>query len=136
MQRAYLAISINNRKLLDRQVKAIKETLSAAGISLFIFVDQYYFTAEQEKEMMQQAFKEIDASDILIAELSEKAIGVGIEAGYAIAKGKKLWYIRDRNAPHSTTVSGAAHQNFLYEDSADLSNQIQLFLGASSGKRP
>ena len=85
MQRAYLAISLKNRKHLNLPIQAIRETLSAAGISLFIFVDQYHFTAEQEKEMMQQAFKEIDAYDILIAELSEKAIGVGIEAGYAIA---------------------------------------------------
>lgn len=136
MQRAYLAISIKNRKHLDPQVTAIQATLSAAGISLFIFVDQYHFTAEQEKEMMQQAFKEIDAADILIAELSEKAIGVGIEAGYALAKGKQLWYIRARTADHSTTVSGAAHQNFLYDDADDLASQIQQFLNGSLLKRP
>lgn len=136
MQRAYLAISIKNRTLLDPQVTAIQETLSTAGISLFIFVDQYHFTAEQEKEMMQLAFKEIDASDILIAELSEKAVGVGIEAGYALAKGKQLWYIRSRTAPHSTTVSGAAHQNFLYDDADDLGSQIQQFLADFSVKRP
>ena len=40
---------------------------------------------------------DIDNSDILIAEVSEKAIGVGIEVGYAKAKGKPIIYIKNQS---------------------------------------
>lgn len=42
--------------------------------------------------MMQQAFVDIGNSDLLIAKVSEKAIGAGIEIGYAIAAKHVVFY--------------------------------------------
>ncbi len=125
MQRAYLAISFSHRPVLEPVVIALRALLNGYGIELFVFTDQYLFTAEQEKHMMQQAFKEIDLSELLIAECSVKAIGVGIEAGYALGRGKQVWYIRQQNSPHSTTLSGAAHKHFIYRDVEDIISQIR-----------
>lgn len=125
MQRAYLAISFSHRHVLEQLISAIKTQLKEYSIELFVFTDEYLFNAEQEKEMMQQAFKEIDECELLIAECSVKAIGVGIEAGYALGRGKEVWYIRQENSPHSTTLSGAAHKHFIYRDVEDISSQIQ-----------
>jgi 2'-deoxynucleoside 5'-phosphate N-hydrolase len=40
--------------------------------------------------MMAQAFLDIGQSDFLIAETSDKGIGIGIEVGYARAKQKPI----------------------------------------------
>lgn len=131
MQVAYLAISLALRPQLEPVVKALQQVLAEEGIELFVFVDRYQFGPEQEKQMMQQAFLEIERCDLLMAECSEKAIGVGIEAGYAAGKGKTVWYLRSLNAPHSTTVSGMAHKSFFYRDTEDLINQIKKELHAT-----
>ncbi len=125
MQRAYLAISFSHRPFVEPVVSAIRTQLKEYGIELFVFTDQYLFTAEQETDMMKQACKEIDGCELLIAECSVKAIGVGIEAGYALGRGKEVWYIRQENSPHSTTLSGAAHKRFIYRDAENISSQIQ-----------
>ena len=124
-ERAYLAISLSLRPALDSIVKTLQQVLAEFGIELFVFVDHYQFTRSQEKEMMQKAFLEIDRCKLLIAECSEKAIGVGIEAGYALGKGKRVWYLRPHTAAHSTTLAGAAHKSIIYYDIADLTDQIR-----------
>lgn len=78
--------------------------------------------------MMQQAMASIDDCDLLIAETSEKAIGIGIEVGYAIAKGKQVIYIRNKNAEHSTTVSGTSDFQIVYDDANDLEQQLNSVL--------
>ncbi|MGE8533558.1 MAG: hypothetical protein ACN6OJ_03100 [Chryseobacterium sp.] len=50
--------------------------------------------------MIDQAFADISACEFLIAESSEKAIGMGIEAGYSKGLGKRVMYIRHVNAEH------------------------------------
>ncbi len=121
---AYISISYNKRKLLDKELSAIINTLSDFKITPFVFVDNYKFTQTHEREMMQQAMTDIDNCDILIAETSDKAIGIGIEVGYAKAKNKPVIYLRQKDAAHSTTVSGISDFQIIYGDTNDL--QIQL----------
>ena len=83
---AYISISFSKRKELEKEVQAIKNALQKCGISGFVFVDEYQFSAKQEKKMMQKAMEDVEKSAILIAEVSEKGIGIGIEVGYAKAK--------------------------------------------------
>jgi nucleoside 2-deoxyribosyltransferase len=97
-------------------------------IKPFVFVDNFKFSSDQEKEMMAQALLSIDDCDLLIAETSEKAIGIGIEVGYAKAKGKPVIYIRNRNAEHSTTVSGISDSQIIYHDIKDLREQLTIVL--------
>ncbi len=104
---AYIPVSFSNRKLADEALTTITGTLNQFGIATFIFVDHYQFDASQEQQMMQQALADIDRCDILVAETSHKSIGIGVEAGYAKAKGKTIVYIRQKDAEHSTTVAGS-----------------------------
>jgi nucleoside 2-deoxyribosyltransferase len=110
---------------MDATVQAIVDTLSPMNIESFVFVDRYCFSSAQEKEMMVQAFSDIEQSDFLIAETSEKAIGVGVEVGYAKAKQKPVIYLRQSTAEHSTTLAGTSDYQVVYEDAGDL----QLKLG-------
>lgn len=126
--KAYLSISYSKRKELKEEVNAIIETLQSFNITSFVFTDQYQFHSSQEKEMMQAALQAIDDCDILIAETSDKAIGIGIEAGYAKAKGKPVIYLRNKNTEHSTTLSGISDHQLIYTDTNDLKDQLNKLL--------
>lgn len=128
MKKAYLAISYSNRKLFDKEIKSLIELCKANEIALLSFVDTYNFKADEEKEMMKTAFLEIDKSDFLIAELTTKSIGVGIEIGYACAKGKPIIYLRKKDSEYSTTASGSATYNLEYENEKDLTELIKPLL--------
>jgi nucleoside 2-deoxyribosyltransferase len=91
-------------------------------------VDQYSFKAEEEKQMMQRAMEAINQSHWLIALASEKAIGIGIEAGYAKGKGKPVIYIRHIEAEHSTTLSGISDHQIIYVDLQDLAQKLKIIV--------
>ncbi len=116
MRKAYLAISYANRKQFYKEVKSLQELCNKKKIDLLVFVDTYNFKPTEEKEMMKTAFKEIDSSDFLIAELTTKSIGVGIEIGYAFAKHKPIIYIRRENAEYSTTAAGSSNTILAYKN--------------------
>ena len=111
---AYISISFSKRKELEKEVQAIKNALQKCGISGFVFVDEYQFSAKQEKKMMQKAMEDVEKSAILIAEVSEKGIGIGIEVRYAKAKNIPVIYVRNSSSEHSTTVSGIADFKIIY----------------------
>ena len=124
---AYIAISFSQRPFLSEALQAITGALQHHNILPFVFVDQYRFSQHQEKEMMQQAFADINTSDI-IAETSEKAIGVGVEVGFAKARNKTIIYLRHQSAEHSTTVAGSSDFQIIYQNAADLKQQLMIIL--------
>lgn len=124
----YISISFSKRKELEKEVQAIKNLLEKFGISGFVFVDEHQFSAKNEKKMMQQVMKDIEESAILLAETSEKGIGMGIEVGYAKAKNKPVIYIRNAKSEHSTTVSGIADFSIIYNDEKDLEEKLEKIL--------
>lgn len=130
MQKAYLSIGYQNKQHLRSEIEIIQQTLSGIHIQLFIFVDAYQFSPQEEKQMMQNAFSEIDSSDLVIAEVSEKAIGVGIEIGYAIAKNKPVIYLRNETAEHSTTAAGSAQHMIVYKDPVQLAEKLAVILSS------
>lgn len=128
MRRAYLAVSLDHRPHLESVIQTLQNCLKQYSIDLFVFVDHYHFSSNEEVKMMQTAMMEIDRSDILIAEVSVKAIGVGLEAGYAAAKNKPVLYLRNSASAHSSTVSGIASERIFYRDEQDLSDQLVGFI--------
>ena len=125
MKTAYFGISKSNRVNFDKEIHQLQKCLAKYDISLLVFVDNYNFKLGEEKEMMNIAFKEIDKSDFLIVELTKKAIGVGIEVGYAFAKRKPIIYIKRGNAKHSTTVDGCSDFVIEYENEIHLSEEVE-----------
>lgn len=125
---AYISVSYSKRKSVEHELNTISSTLKAFGITPFIFVDKYKFESSEEKQMMTQAMSDIDNCDILIAETSDKGIGIGIEVGYAKAKNKTVIYLRQKEAEHSTTVSGISDFQVIYDSPEDLHAQLSSVL--------
>ena len=128
MKKAYFAISYSNRDLFDKEIESLHNLFNKNNIELFVFVDKYDFKANQEKEMMKTAFEEIDGSDFLIAELTTKSIGVGIEIGYAFAKEKPIFYLRKKESKYSTTASGCSISVLEYENKLDLYDMMEKLI--------
>ena len=127
-KKAYLAISYSDRRKFNDEIDQLHKTLSEKNIKLLVFVDKYCFNKNQEKEMMKVAFEEIDSSDFLIAELTKKSIGVGIEIGYAYSKKKPIIYLRRKGAAYSTTAAGCSSHIIEYENIIDLAEKIEFTL--------
>lgn len=125
---AYISISFSKRKELEKEVQVLKNALETFGISGFVFVDEYQFSANEETEMMQKAMEDVEKSAILIAEVSEKGIGIGIEVGYAKAKNIPVIYVRNSSSEHSTTVSGIADFKIIYENEIDLEEKLEKII--------
>lgn len=132
--KAYISVGFSKRLVLEPELQTITEVLSDFNIKPFIFVDQYKFGIAQEEQMMKQAMRDIESCNILIAETSEKAIGVGVEVGFAKAKGKFIIYLRHENAEHSTTVSGISDAQIIYANPQDLKIQLTTILNRISTK--
>ena len=81
------------------------------------------------QELMRRTFTEIDESNLIVVDLTEKGVGLGIEAGYAYAKQIPIVVIARKGSDISTTLQGIAQKLFLYEKSEDLN---QLFQGITS----
>ena len=74
---------------------------------------------------MQRAFAEIDMSDLLVVDLTEKGVGLGIEAGYAYAKQIPIVVIARRDSDISTTLQGIARKLFLYDEFEELTDFLE-----------
>ena len=123
--KAYIAIPYQRRNEIREELDTITSILNQCGVSPLVFANQYSFKAEEEKQLMMQAMEAINQSDWLIALASEKAIGIGIEAGYAKGKGKPVIYIRHIEAEHSTTLSGISDHQIIYVDLQDLGQKLK-----------
>jgi nucleoside 2-deoxyribosyltransferase len=121
---AYISVSFSKRKLFDTEISTIINTLQEFKITPFLFVDVYKFGPNEERQMMQQAMTDIDKCDLLLAETSDKGIGIGLEVGYAKAKGKPVIYICQKEAEHSTTVSGISDFQIVYSGTFDLRQKL------------
>jgi len=127
-KKVYLAISYSNRKLFDLEIESLKAFFQSKNRELLVFVDKYNFKQNEEKEMMQTAFKAIDDCDLLIAELTTKSIGVGIEIGYAYAKKIPIIYLHKKESEYSTTASGTATSHINYDNEIDLIHQLKKII--------
>ena len=125
---AFVALSFNHRHELAPVIDTVTRTLASFEIEAFAFVYEYTFNPKHSKQMMQTSFQHIHDCDLLIAEVSHKGIGIGIEIGYATALGKPVYAIRHATAEPSTTAEGTATRTLIYQDTTDLAQQLTRLL--------
>lgn len=125
---AFVSMSFSHKHHMKAVVDRLKGVLSAYDIASKIFVEDYTFDASKEDIMMRVSCDDISKCDFLIAELSHKAIGVGVEVGFAAGLGKPIIYMRQLNAEHSTTVAGISTYKIIYESLEDLEYKLRAII--------
>lgn len=128
MKIAFVAISYKQHKTLHHVLDTIREQLLTHGYNPFVFVEHYNFQSDQTKLMMETSTRHIRECDLFIAELTHKAVGVGIEAGYAHACGKPIIYAHHIDADISTTLAGITDYHLAYADNQSLQAKLQNIL--------
>lgn len=129
MKKAFLSVSYQHRPQLNTEFAAIVTTLRIFDVEPIDFVTSYRFELGQEHNMMNLACSSIRSADLLIAEVTHKAIGVGIEVGFATALGIPIVYLRQSDAEYSMTVGGVASYCLVYHQAKDLAEQLIHVLG-------
>ena len=117
--RAFLSRSFSQRHEMKPIVDVILDIAKDTDIDVYDFVTRNTFEGDYNV-MMEKSFAELRACDFVIAELSYKAIGVGIEIGYAVAINKPILYLRREATEYSTTVGGVATHALVYADTENL----------------
>lgn len=127
--RAFLAHSFDERHGQEELLTCIEDVLNTFGVEAFSFVKSYPpYGAGEEQKMMDDAFRELSKCDILIAEASTKAIGVGIEVGYAKSRSIPVIYLYSAESPASKTIMGCADFTIKYTDTESLTAQLSKIL--------
>lgn len=116
-----------SREEIDELCSAVR----SAGLEDFCFVrdaEEYKGTFTDAKEMMVRAKKEIQKSDALLIDMTEKPTGRAIEAGIAYALGKKIIVIIKKGVLLKNAVTGIADLVIEYDGIKDIIPEIESFM--------
>jgi nucleoside 2-deoxyribosyltransferase len=124
MKKVFISYSFSKREDVRELHEKLKKLLEDKfNLEVYAFVFDYKDNVD-DKKLMRDALQKVDEADCLIVELSNKSLGIGIEAGYANAKGKPIIYLNKRGTELKQTMKGIADVVITYEKEEDLLNQI------------
>ena len=111
--KAYLAIKYHPDNANRPRIEGITAALETCGFETVCIardVECWGQVQLEPAELMDRSFAEIDGCDIVVVDISEKGVGVGIEAGYAYARQIPVLTIAAQGADVPTTLRGIAQK--------------------------
>ncbi|MEW6184624.1 MAG: nucleoside 2-deoxyribosyltransferase [Thermodesulfobacteriota bacterium] len=132
--KAYLGAKYYEDNRNKQDIELISNVLNRDGIETVCIARDVEIWGNKQlpsTELMQRTFYEIDHSDIVILEMSEKGVGLGIEAGYAFAKGKPIVVLIKEGKELSNTMQGVASRVITYR----LLEEINLLINTQMIQR-
>ncbi len=124
IKRVFISYSYLYRDKYSNLHSELKKYFSSKSIEVYSFVFDYK-SAGTDQEIMHAALQEIDKSDLLLAETETMPLGVGLEVGYAHAKGKQVGYLYKTGSQKQQTVCGVADFIIEYKISDDIINWFE-----------
>ncbi len=124
----YFGIKYHSNLQNKKHIDFVLDTLESLGHKLsFIQRDLEQWGKKQvsAQTLMQKTFEHINHSDLVLIDLSEKGVGLGIEAGYAHAKQKPIIVIAKKGSDLSATLKGISSSVHFYGTKKDLRNIVQ-----------
>lgn len=120
MKRIYFATSfIHRSEYQDLYTKLKKFLHENREIELYSFVFEYKGDI-QDRTMMSADVEEMNNCDLIVAEVSYKSIGVGVEMGYFKAQNKKIIYLHKKDTEIENITNGIADYVIEYSKSEDI----------------
>lgn len=121
--RAYLAIKYHADQRNRSEIEAISRMLESVGIETVCAARDLEKWGEIQyapEILMMKSFSEIEVCDLMLVELSEKGVGIGIEAGYGHARKIPIITIAKTGRDISETLRGISSQVTTYDKVEDL----------------
>ena len=107
--RAYISIKYradnSNRDCIEKISSALEQN-GFETVCITRDIEKWGQIELSPQELMQRTFTEIDSSHLIVIDLTEKGVGLGIEAGYAYAKGIPIAVIAKKGSDISATLQG------------------------------
>lgn len=126
--KAYIGIKYhedyNNKSVVDK----ISSNLEKKGYETICIVrdirddEQTRYTSN---ELMELTFEKINACDLVVIELTEKGVGLGIEAGYAYAKEIPIITMAKRGFDIYETLVGISNRIIIYDDIENIDVELK-----------
>ncbi len=135
---AYLAIKYHADQRNRPAIEAISRILAQHDVETVCIVRDLERWGERTfppRELMLHSFAALEASDLLLLDLTEKGVGVGIEAGYAHARGIPIVTIAQEGADISDTLRGISWDVVLYAGYDALRARLLPILEQLSSRR-
>lgn len=130
MKKAFISYSFLKREDIRELHEQLKKTLEKKfKFEVYAFVFDYTKKVD-DKKLMDEALKKVDEADLVLVELSNKSVGVGIEAGYAKAKGIPIIYLHKKGTKLKQAMNGISDAVITYVTTGDLIeriSQLKLF---------
>lgn len=121
--KAYFAIKFHEDYRNSEKINKITSILDKKGIKTICITRDFEEWGEKQfevNELMRISFEQIDKSDFILVDLTEKGVGLGIEAGYAYAKKIPILTIAQEKSDISNTLKGISKKIFWYKEIEDL----------------
>jgi nucleoside 2-deoxyribosyltransferase len=117
MPRMFITASFKGAKNRS-EIEYLCLLVRQSGFEDFCFirdVENYQHTFDDPKELMKKAFEEIQKSDWLLIDMTDKPTGRAIEVGMAFALNKKIVIIMKKGTKIKDTVSGISQAIIEYD---------------------
>jgi 2'-deoxynucleoside 5'-phosphate N-hydrolase len=136
--KAFLSIKYHADHRNRARIEAIAAALQARGFETACIardVERWGQLKFDARELMTRTFAAIEACDLMVVDLTEKGVGVGIETGYAHAKKIPVVTIAQAGADISNTLRGISRTVFLYDRADDLTCAVEEIIRNLSEER-
>ncbi len=128
--KAYLAIKYHPDNANRPRIEGISAALETCGFETVCIardVECWGQVQLEPADLMARSFAELDGCDVVVVDISEKGVGVGIEAGYAYARRIPILTIAAHRpgslweeADVPTTLRGISREVFQYRQFGEL----------------
>ncbi len=123
MMKIYVGIkyydNYRNKEIIDK-ISSILENMGHETICIIRDIENEGRVKYSPQELMELTFRKIDTCDLVIIDLTEKRVGLGIEAGYAYAKGIPIITIAKKGSAISETLVGISREVLFYDNINDI----------------
>jgi 2'-deoxynucleoside 5'-phosphate N-hydrolase len=129
---AYIAIKYHPDRRNRDKIEQITRALARIGLGSVCIVrdvEAWGQVSLDATSLMQVSFDAIDASELVVVDLTEKGVGIGIEAGYAYARGVPILTVAEAGTDISTTLKGISRSVSFYRDAEELGQAISAACG-------
>jgi len=121
--KAYLSIKYHLDNRNRKAIESISQILTTCGFETICMqrdIEHWGAVTLAPHELMTTTFDAIRSCHILVVDLTEKGVGLGIEAGYAYAHSIPVFTIAPEGADISATLQGLSSAIAFYRTTEDL----------------